>query len=183
MSRPSLRSLCVTLFSTLLCAAAPGMELIAECEAEESGSVNVFVRTIQASEPVPADPPEGQDIQSPKVPAELSDLSVKLAQLPFSSFSLLASKNETHFLKKRETMQLPNGQTLTFRPMYMDNKRVGLWLNWRDSDGSEILNTRVHFDADDSVVTGTDCAGNKGLILAIKAVAVPTPATSSPGGN
>ena len=142
---------------------------------EESDLVNVFVRTIQASEPVEGEQDSKSSAQAPKLPAELSDISAKLVQLPFSSFTLLASKNETHAIKKRETMQLPNGQSLTFRPIYMDNKRVGLWLNWREADGSEILNTRVHFDADDSVVTGTDCAGNKGRILAIKAVPVPTP--------
>lgn len=159
------------------------LSAVAPClgNCEESAFVSVSVRTIQASEPLEGEPPSDSQLEAPKIPAELSDVSAKLMQLPFHSFQLLSSKNETYEIKKRERMQLPNGQMLTFRPMYMDNKRVGLWLNWRDGDGTEILNTRVHFDADDSVVTGTDCAGNKGLILAIKAVAVPTPAGEAGG--
>lgn len=144
---------------------------------EDSASVNIFVRAIQASEPIKGEPEAASE--APSVAPELADISAKLGQLPFSSFTLLSTKNESHVIKKRETMKLPNGQSLTFRPMYMDNKRVGLWLNWREADGSEILNTRVHFDADDTVVTGTDCAGDKGLILAIKAVPVPTPASAT----
>jgi len=142
---------------------------------DDSASVNIFVRAIQASEPIKGEPNAPSELQAPSVAPELADISAKLAQLPFSSFTLLTTKNESHVIKKRETMKLPNGQSLTFRPMYMDNKRVGLWLNWREADGSEILNTRVHFDSDDTVVTGTDCAGDRGLILAIKAVPAPTP--------
>ena len=142
---------------------------------DDSASVNIFVRAIQASEPIKGEPSAASELQAPRVAPELADISAKLGQLPFSSFTLLSTKNESHVIKRRETMKLPNGQSLTFRPMYMDNKRVGLWLNWREADGSEILNTRVHFDSDDTVVTGTDCAGDKGLILAIKAVPLPTP--------
>lgn len=152
---------------------------VAECE--DSTSVNVFVRAIQASDPIKDVPGTASEVQAPKVATELADISAKLAQLPFSSFTMLSAKNETHLIKKRETMKLPNGQSLTLRPMYMENKRVGLWLNWREADGSEILNTRVHFDADDTVVTGTDCAGDKGLILAIKAVPISSP--DRPAGN
>jgi hypothetical protein len=154
---------------------------LAEDVEQEPGSVVVSVRTIQASDPIEPEPREGEEAQAPKVPADLSDIEAKLSQLPFRSFLLLSSKSETHSLKKREMMKLPNGQTLVFRPMYMDQKRVGLWLNWRDADNSEILNTRVHFDTDDSVVTGMDCAENKGLILAIKAKPIPTPGGDQTG--
>lgn len=148
---------------------------------EDHGSVNLFVRTIQATDPIDSDHAAQQAQSTPKIDGDLSDISSKLSQLPFSSFRIIASKNETHSLRKRETMQLPNGQSLTFRPMYVDNKRVGLWLNWKESDGSEILNTRVHFDADDAVVTGTDCPENKGLIIAIKAIPVANPESAQTG--
>ena len=176
MASSFLRLLALPISIIACCAIVPSVGLC-----QDSAFVSVSVRTIQASEPIEGEPSGDSPVQAPKIPAELSDVSAKLLQLPFHSFQLLSSKNETYEIKKRERMQLPNGQTLTFRPMYMDNKRVGLWLNWRDGDGTEILNTRVHFDADDSVVTGTDCAGNKGLILAIKAVAVPTPAGEAGG--
>jgi hypothetical protein len=137
-------------------------------------TVMLSVRAIQASTPIERDK-DGQarpTAPSAQLDPELRDIEGSLSNLPFARFQLLASKNETITIKQKNSLQLPNGQKLTFRPMYMDNKKVGLWLNWRDKDGSEILNTRVHFDANDSVVTGTDCAHDQGLILAIKAVQV-----------
>lgn len=110
-----------------------------------------------------------------QVDDSIKDLAGKLSQLPFGNFQLLSTKEEVITLRTRDSLQLPNGHSLTFRPMYLDSKKVGLWLNWRDHDGGEILNTRVHFDASDSVLTGTDCAHDKGLILAIKASAASQP--------
>ncbi len=152
--------------------AAVSCSFLEPCVAEEGESVSISVRAIQASQPIEDGQEDAVSIPAPKLAGSLSDIAPKLSQLPFGEFTLLASKNEVHSLKKRETMSLPNGQTLTLRPMYLDHKRVGMWLSWRESDGSEILNTRVHFDTDDAVLTGTDCANNKGLILAIKAVPV-----------
>lgn len=137
-------------------------------------TVTLSVRAIQASAPTEGDKEtvgRGKATQSGRaqLDPELKDIESRLINLPFSRFQLLASKNETITIKQKNSLQLPNGQKLTFRPMYMDHKKVGLWLNWRDKDGSEILNTRVHFDSNESVVTGTDCAHDQGLILAIKA--------------
>lgn len=138
-------------------------------------SVKLSIRTIQASEPRDISPDQGATTQTQLDPT-LGDIGAKLSRLPFAKFHLLAAKEETITLRKRNSIKLPNGQSLAFRPMSTENKKMGLWLNWKDSDGSEILNTRVHFDADDSVVTGTDCAHDKGLILAIKAEAIaPSP--------
>jgi hypothetical protein len=142
-----------------------------------STTVMLSVRAIQASAPLEQDKETAarSDAKQPnptQIDPELKDLEGRLINLPFSRFQLLASKEETITIKQKNSLQLPNGQKLTFRPMYMDRKKVGLWLNWRDRDGSEILNTRVHFDSNESVVTGTDCAHDQGLILAIKAVQV-----------
>lgn len=137
-------------------------------------TVMLSVRAIQASGPTERDKEisersDGKEPNSTQLDPALKDIEGRLINLPFSRFQLLASKNETITIKQKNSLQLPNGQKLTFRPMYMDHKKVGLWLNWRDKDGSEILNTRVHFDSNESVVTGTDCAHDQGLILAIKA--------------
>jgi hypothetical protein len=51
----------------------------------------------------------------------------------------------------------------------MDGKKVGLWINWKDHDGAGILDTRLHFNSDDSVITGTDQSPGFGTVLAIKA--------------
>lgn len=137
-------------------------------------TVTLSVRAIQASAPTErgketAERSDATQSNRTQLDPELKDIEGRLINLPFSRFQLLASKNETITIKQKNSLQLPNGQKLTFRPMYMDHKKVGLWLNWRDKDGSEILNTRVHFDSNESVVTGTDCAHDQGLILAIKA--------------
>lgn len=143
----------------------------AEHNPNDPTTVTISVRTIEASEPT-RDAHHTDQAPTLKVDGKLSDIQGRLANLPFSHFQLLDSKQETLTIKKKNSIQLPNGQMLWFRPMYMEHKKVGLWLNWKEKDGSEILNTRVHFDSNDSVVTGTDCEANKGLILAIKAVPV-----------
>lgn len=144
----------------------------AEEHADEASDVKIFVRTIEATEPVNADVSDETNTTVMHIDQALKDLQPKLTQLPFSSFKLLASKEQQVSLRKRETLHLPNGQSLALRPMYVDHKRVGVWLNWKDTGGADILNTRIHFDADDSVLTGTDCPHDAGLILAIKAVPI-----------
>jgi hypothetical protein len=137
-------------------------------ESCENAKIKVVVRTIQATG---ARQSAATD-QAPTTSVEesLSDLKPQLLLLPFSTFHLISLKEEEISLKKKESFRLPNGQTLTFRPMYMEKERVGMWLSWKDTDGSDILNTRIHFDADDSVLTGTDYHENEGRILAIRAV-------------
>jgi hypothetical protein len=128
------------------------------------------VRTIEAHGSVPSNQP--QDSTSQEVAQEIKDLSSKLSQIPYRSFRLVSSKEERLCLKKKQSMQLPNGQSLSFRPVHMEGKKVGLWLNWKDSDGAGILDTRIHFDSDDSVLTGTDQSPDRGTILAIKAAPI-----------
>jgi len=137
---------------------------------DDGSNVTIFVRTIEATDPISGEPPPEDGSASLHVDPALKDLQSKLAQLPFSSFKLISSKEEHLSLRKKDVVSLPNGQSLALRPMYIDQKRVGVWLNWKDRGGADILNTRIHFDADDFVLTGTDCEHDAGLILAIKAV-------------
>ncbi len=155
----------------LACLVACSTEASSEEGHADSHMITLSVRTIQASTPHTAEETQSAADRSIRLEGNIRDLEPKLLQLPFSTFQLLSAKQETIALKTRDSLQLPNGHSLTFRPMYMDAKKVGLWLHWRDQDGGDILNTRVHFDAADSVLTGTDCAHDKGLILAIKASA------------
>jgi hypothetical protein len=162
-----INGLWLLLIASLIAGKAAGA--FAEDNNDGTHSVTLSVRTIQASEPHSGDDARSTAARTMKLDPAIRDLEPKLSQLPFDSFQLLSAKEEVIALKTRDSLQLPNGHSLTFRPIYLDSKRMGLWLNWRDQDGSEILNTRVHFDATDSVLTGTDCAQDKGLILAIKA--------------
>jgi hypothetical protein len=135
---------------------------------EGAPAVTVFVRAIEATEPRG----EHEMGASQRIEPALSDLAPKLSQLAFTSFRLLTSKHAQLSLRKRESLTLPNGHTLAFRPVYLEQSRVALWLSWRDPTGIDILNTRIHFDADDAVLTGTDSTHNSGFLLAIKAVPV-----------
>jgi len=139
---------------------------------DTADTIKLSIRTIHASDPSTGDSTKSSSERSVRVDNDIRDLASKLSQLPFENFQLISSKEEVVTLKNRDSLKLSNGHSLTFRPMYMDEKKVGLWLNWRDEQGDEILNTRVHFDASDSVLTGTDCSHDKGLILAIKAAPV-----------
>lgn len=135
---------------------------------ESAPAVTVFVRAIEATEPR-----SDHDTGAPqRIESALSDLAPKLSQLAFGSFRLLTSKHAQLSLRKRESVTLPNGHTLAFRPVYLEQSRVALWLSWRDPTGVDILNTRIHFDADDAVLTGTDSTHNSAFLLAIKAVPV-----------
>lgn len=160
------RILTVITLGTLVAVTAPAT---AE-EQNEGTKIKLVVRTIQASEPRPANAHEKSDISTITLEESLTDLKPKLTLLPFSSFRLISRKEQEISLKKKESLQLPNGQTLSFRPMYMEKDRVCMWLSWKDADGSDILNTRIHFDADESVLTGTDYHENEGRILAIRAI-------------
>ena len=160
------RILTVLTRGTLVAVATP---LAAE-ESSERTKIKLIVRTIQASEPRESHAYEKADTKSITLEESLTDLKPKLRLLPFSSFRLISRKEQEISLKKKESLQLPNGQTLSFRPMYMEKERVCMWLSWKDTDGSDILNTRIHFDADETVLTGTDYHDNEGRILAIAAV-------------
>lgn len=135
-------------------------------EDKDAEAVTITVRTIEATQPITGDDTSGnpQSVETP-----LDDLKNKLQEIPYQNFRLVSSKEERFCLKKRQSMQLPNGQALSFRPIYMDGKKVGLWINWKDHDGAQILDTRLHFDSDDSVITGTDHVTGSGTVLAIKA--------------
>lgn len=169
-----LRCITVTAYAKIITLTLVGLIIamssraIAE-EGCESSKIKINVRTIHASGP--RDITSANKTGSPVVSMEnsLKDLKPKLELLPFSSFNLISQKEEEISVKRKESIQLPNGQALFFRPIYMDKQRVGMWLSWKDTDGTDILNTRVHFDADESIVTGTDYRDNEGRILVIKA--------------
>lgn len=137
--------------------------------AQATGSVChqvlVNVRTLRAVERFDRTPNPG--VVAVKIDSRLQDLSSKLRELPFKNFSLLSTEERTIPLKKRETLSLGGGQTLTLRPLYADNDRVGMWLKWKEPDGSDILDTRMHFNFGESMIAGTDNSPSSGVILVI----------------
>lgn len=137
-----------------------------------SGSVSVRVRAIRALGAFQ----QGEIDASSMTPAEerlqgldpkLLDLKDKLAKLQYHRFRLLTQQAAEIPLRKKQTIPLISGQTLTLRPLYVDGQKIGLWLRWKDPTGSDILDTRLHFDNESSMITGTEAAADSGIILAI----------------
>ena len=102
------------------------------------------------------------------VDAALSDIRVQLEQLDFSEFRFLGSHAEVIPLKRKALIRLDQGHFLTVRPLYIEPRRVGLWLKWVDQRGMELLDTRLHLTPEESMITGTDAADNCGTLLAIR---------------
>lgn len=102
-----------------------------------------------------------------KLDPSLADLNDKLESLPFEHFALLSTEERRLPLKKRETIQFAGGQVLHIRPLYIEDSKVSLWLNWIDDSGQSILDSRLHFDSSESMLAGTDSTDDTGLLLAI----------------
>ena len=130
----------------------------------EGPSAWVLVRTVEAQ--------GGGASENGSAPAKidprLSDISEKLRKLHFKSYRLLASQTQVVPLMKKGKLALVNGDNLILRPLLVSSERVSMWLKWKDAEGMEILDTRMHFDPGESMLTGTDNNEESGVILAIE---------------
>ena len=133
--------------------------------APHAHSVVVEVRSVEASEPAPQDRQSPYDISS--VDARLDDIRTKLQKLHYRKFRLVGVRSQVVPLLQKGVLELVNGHSLTVRPLYISPRRIGLWLKWLDKAGIEVLDTRLHFDPGESMLTGTDGEGEKGMVLAI----------------
>ncbi len=123
--------------------------------------VNVRVRTIAASL-LSKDGSEQLLIDQ-----ALGDLRKQLEKLPFRSFKVITSDSQLIPLMRKEVLKLPTGDVLSYRPLYFKENRISLWLNWVDKEGNRVLDTRIHFNPDQSVIVGTERAEENGIVLAI----------------
>lgn len=151
----------------------PSAAVKADEASSDRPAIKLSVRAIQASGAEIShseSDSESNKQKKPHIESQLTDLEERLIQLPFSHFHLISKAEKTVHARARESIPLPRGQVLTVRPIYMDSDsaKICLYLNWQDRDGSHILDTRVHFDSRESVITGTDSSQNEGLILAIR---------------
>jgi hypothetical protein len=139
---------------------------IIERAAVPTRQVDVRVRVIKATEPIEPSSEDARAIVQRLEPA-IEDLAAKLEKIEFKNFRLLTAVQETVGLKKKTTLPLSDGQSLVVRPLYVEDRRAGLWLKWLDRGGAQILDTRMHFPCGESLLTGTDHQTDAGLILAI----------------
>jgi hypothetical protein len=129
----------------------------------DQSAVIVDVRTIKASGPTRA----ARQSHPIEIDARLQDLKVQLSKLQYRQFSLINAHQQRIPFRMKGTIELSGGQSLTVRPLYYDNKRIGMWLKWIDGHGSELLDTRMHFDCNEPMIAGTESEGESGIILAI----------------
>lgn len=131
-------------------------------------TVVVQVRTIKASKP--KDSGEGESSTEIEIDSRLDDIRGKLGQINYLKYRLLAEDQLSVRIKRKHSMVLKDHTLLTVRPLYVEDEKVGMWLKWTDESGEQVLlDTRMHFVAGDSMIAGTDSAGDCGIILSIKA--------------
>lgn len=143
--------------------------------ADPSGaSVLVHIRAVRALERV-----EGSESRAARVNEiepdsdilqvdnRIRDLADKLRKLNFRTFRLISSQREVVPIGRKQNVGLVDGNQLTLRPLTLDGGRVTMWIKWEDGSGMQILDTRMHFDCGESVITGLEEASDSGLILAI----------------
>jgi hypothetical protein len=95
------------------------------------------------------------------------DIKDKLRRLKYDSLSLISTQERNVALNDKDTVEIEGGHILTFRPVYKERKKVCIWLKWQDSTGMKVLDTRLHFDGDETVLTGMSNPDGSGIILAI----------------
>ncbi len=150
---------------TLLSILSPGFLLAQDSKV---GMVNVRVRTLEAFDSIPENP----TFVRPKhlkyeIDEQLGDLTQKLKQLHFRKYKLRSSTNRALTFEKQETLDLGDGHTLALKPLYREKNKLCLWVEWKDNSGMRIINTRLHMNVKDSMLTGTDQGDDGGMILAI----------------
>ena len=160
VTQPATGLLSVLLFSLLL--SVPNVEAernqFSRLAKEGTKQVTITVRKVRAA--------TGKK-KKLAVDNGIKDLSSKLQKLPFTRFKLLSTYSEIVPVANRRTISIGEGHNLTLRPLYIDGKKVGMWLRWQDHSGMKLLDTRMHLTSGESMITGTDAAAGSGVILAI----------------
>ncbi len=132
-----------------------------EGKQKKCGDVVVDIRTLKG---------EGhlEDGKKIRLEPRIKDLRKKLRKLTYAKYSLLTHKNEIIPLASKKVLKLGNGHRLALRPLYVNGKRVGMWMRWKDPDGMDIIDTRMHFTCGEHMLTGLEENTDRGLILAIQ---------------
>lgn len=130
----------------------------------EDRDVSLVVRMIKASGVME----KNRDHHSaPEIDARLDDIKINLEQLPYRKFSFISTIEVPVAMRKRKTIRLPGANVLDVRLLYIDKDKTGMWVQWSDKEGSEVLDSRLHFYSGESVVVGTDATDDAAYILAL----------------
>ena len=91
-----------------------------------------------------------------------------LLQFPFHKYRIKYASQIAVPVMKKQSMQLNADEVINLRLFYREKKRIGLWLQWLDGDGEELLNTRLHFNDHEPVIAGTDTGEYSGKLLLLR---------------
>jgi hypothetical protein len=106
------------------------------------------------------------------VGANIEDLADKLLKLPYTRYTLGSEEEITIPYQKKEMISILPGQNVTIRPLFIDKRKICLWMKWEDSDGMKILDSRMHFRVGESMIAGTEQTDESGIVLAVDVKAV-----------
>jgi hypothetical protein len=125
--------------------------------------VTLTVEAISCEQPRP-------DLSDKKldIPSGLNHIKEKLEEVHFKNFKLDSTQSITLPIKEKQKITLNNGDQLALEMLYLEAERIGLWINWQDSSGMELLDTRMHFDTAETMLAGAECEENKGKMLAVR---------------
>ena len=131
--------------------------------AGEDNQVTVSIKSIACSEEKAAG--DGKLTVDP----QLQGLKKKLKDIPYKDFNLACSKSVVIPMKEKQHLTLDDGDKLSLELLYVDEERVGLWIDWRDPKGMQLLDTRMHFGCHETMLAGADGGedSNSGKVLAI----------------
>ena len=124
----------------------------------------VRVRTVRTLDHVTREEAHG----ARHMDGKLHDISSKLLKLPYRSFQLLSTQKADIKLMTKETLSLPDDRKVTIRPLKMDEDRICMWIKWVDADGSTIIDSRMHFNTGEAMISGSEQSDEEGLVLAIE---------------
>ena len=118
--------------------------------AETAKSINLKIESIECRDR------QKELIKSDKIVIHdsIRSLKPKLKKLPYKSYHLDSVEKITLPDHQRHEIKLKNGDVLALELLYFDKQRIGLELDWRDSTNMKLLETRMHFDQDDTMLAG-----------------------------
>ncbi|NLF24951.1 MAG: hypothetical protein GX589_04745 [Deltaproteobacteria bacterium] len=164
-------SFCLALFAVASPSTAePRSKVISK---EQTNEVTLRVRAIRAhgvmlKKVKTAEDRKGARTKPQYLDQELADLESKLRALPYRTYRLITSREVVLPVMKQQTVRLQGGQTLNLRLLYADRARIGMWLNWLNKAGSTLLDTRVHFNRGEVMLTGTESSSKCGMLLSLE---------------
>lgn len=109
-----------------------------------------------------------QKAHSPRAVAHsLIDVAKKLLKLPYRSFTLLDDQEISLNLTSEDSIELSNNSIIQIKPLSFNKDKVCLWINWKDSARTEVIDSQMHFDIGESMVIGADQSDKQGMILIV----------------